>query len=258
MAGLFENLTSGRTGQYSDYQTALNNAINQQKKAVGQYTGNAGYQNAINQGLQGAAVTANQAGAQAQQAARNAGMSKAQAAALGSSNAANAYGQNFANQQAQAANMGQNAVAGTSSLANTNLGAMASENATKAAEYGRANQNLQTIGNIAAGVGGLFTALSDERMKDIQNRATNLSKMIEGIDAYKYEYKPEAQKEYGVDSNEHVGVMAQDLAKNPVTAHTVNENENGDLTVDTKQLTMTNLALIADLARRLDAVEEKR
>jgi hypothetical protein len=82
--------------------------------------------------------------------------------------------------------------------------------------------------------------------------------MVENIIPYLYEYKPEAQEKYGVDDDKHIGPMAQDMLKNPVTAKNVKETEDGTLMVDTKGQTLTNLALIADLAKRLSAIEERQ
>ena len=77
-----------------------------------------------------------------------------------------------------------------------------------------------------------------------------------------FKYKPEAQqafkdKDLGVDDKVHVGVMAQELKSNPITSSTVNSDPmSGMLTVDTKQLTMTNTAMIAELTRKVDMLEK--
>ena len=129
-------------------------------------------------------------------------------------------------------------------------------------QYNRATQNLATIGQIAGNIGGALVGLSDERMKEIvddaKNRYGSLSKMIEGIDSYKFEYTPEAQKEYPdeADGKEHIGVMAQELESNPATAGSVVTDENGIKHVDTKELTLEQMAIIADMARRISTLEE--
>ena len=51
--------------------------------------------------------------------------------------------------------------------------------------------------------------------------------------------------------------MAQELAENPVTEGTVHPNEDGYLTVDTRQLTLTNTAMISQLARKIQELEER-
>lgn len=80
------------------------------------------------------------------------------------------------------------------------------------------------------------------------------------INSYLYKYTPEAQRLYSdgenaVDNKEHVGVMAQELQGNPVTAHTVTENEDGYLTVDTRQLTLALTAVCSDLAKKVEELE---
>ena len=76
-----------------------------------------------------------------------------------------------------------------------------------------------------------------------------------------YKDKPEAQDkydgQYGIDDSVHFGPMAQELAENPVTEGTVHPNEDGYLTVDTRQLTLTNTAMISQLARKIQELEER-
>ena len=218
MASLFENLSStGPSSGIKQYDTALKN----QTGAVNQYTGNTGYQNALQQAKQGAAMTAGLAGQQSQQAARNAGMSKAQAAMMGANTAASAYGNNFANQQNMATNAGQ----------------------------------------IAGNLGGAMIGLSDERMKEIvddaQSRYGNLSKMIEGIDNYVYEYTDEAKEAYPDQTNGdlNIGPMAQDLEKNPITASAVEEDANGIKHVNGTRLALDAIALISDMSKRISELE---
>lgn len=82
------------------------------------------------------------------------------------------------------------------------------------------------------------------------------------IDAYVYKYNDKAKELYpegdrGIDDSQHFGPMAQDLAKNPVTSGTVHQDENGYLMVDTRQLTLTNTAMISQLARKVQELEER-
>ena len=260
--GLFNNLSSDSSTDYTKAYDQYLAALNAQNNAANQYAGNAGYQNTINQGLQGAAVTANQAGAQSQKAARNAGMSKAQAAAIGSAQAANQYGNNFANQQNLAQNSGNTAITSAQGLTSSSLSGAQLSSSEKQNEYNRAANNASmiadTVGSVAGGVAGALTGLSDERLKDINDRASNLSKMIEGIDSYKFEYTDEAKNEYPDEAKdgEHIGVMAQELEQNPVTAPSVVEDENGIKHVDVKELTLEQMAIIADMARRISTLEE--
>lgn len=102
-------------------------------------------------------------------------------------------------------------------------------------------------------------ALSDERCKELFG-STDLLDAIADIDAYRFRYKEGADK---IDPNatpdkEHVGVMAQDLQKNPAISESVVEQDpSGYLTVNTKELTTNNTALISELAKRLILLESK-
>ena len=108
----------------------------------------------------------------------------------------------------------------------------------------------------AAAVGG-----SDYNLKEIYGDAVT-DKIIENfakISAIDFTYKPEAQEQYqgdkGVDGNEHIGVIAQELEKNPVTEGTVTEDQNGNKVVDTRHLAFADTAAIAELSRRVLALE---
>lgn len=101
-------------------------------------------------------------------------------------------------------------------------------------------------------------AASDERTKDyVPYDKEKFSDAIANIDAYFFKYKEQFQDKPGFDDNEHVGVMAQELEENPVTKNSVIENENGIKMINTKELTLENTALLADIVRRLQALEEK-
>jgi hypothetical protein len=244
--------------QYKQAYIQSNNALQNQKNLNSQYTGNAGFNNAINQGLQGAAVTAGQAGQQATQAARNAGMTKGRAANLGATQAANAYGQNFANQQNLAAGMGNAAIGANQALANQYLQNAGLAQSEAQRRYGNAANSLQTGINAATTLGnGLInlTALSDERMKNITDNVDHISKLAEDIGTYYYTYK---NPEYpGADDKEHFGPVAQELEQNPITKDAVEEDENGIKHVNGERLALSEMAIISDLARRLADLEEE-
>lgn len=244
----------GMLNQSTDTLNQLSNTIQNQKNLANQYTGNAGYENALNQAYKGAQTTANQAGAAARTSARNSGMSKAQAAAMGANQAANAYGNNFNTQQSMANTAGMNAL-----QANQAVGNM--QNALYGNQFNRGQygmnmlgSGLQAAGNVITG----FTGLSDERCKDLEDKANGLSKLLEPIDAYIYKYKESAQEKYPneADDNTHVGVLAQQLESNPVTAGSVVTDDNGVKHIDTKELTLEQMAIIADMARRIATLED--
>ena len=107
-------------------------------------------------------------------------------------------------------------------------------------------------------------AVSDERLKRLQRLFGDDGALdaFSKIDAYVYNYNDKAKQLYdrnngSVDDNTHFGPMAQDLARNPVTEGTVHKDDNGYLEVDTRQLTLTNTAIISQLARKVQELEEK-
>lgn len=261
MASLFENMKSDSSTGYKQGMDQYGNALTNQGQAVNKYTGNAGYQNALKQAKQGAALTSGLAGQQAQMTARNAGMSKAQAAMMGANSAASAYGNNFTNQQNLATNAGNQNVYGMQGLTSATQFIPSSQQAEKQYQYDRARQNLATIGQTASNIGGTLIGLSDERMKEIvddaQERYGNLSKMIEGIDNYVYTYTDEAKEAYPDQTNGdvNIGPMAQDLEKNPITASAVKEDENGIKHVDGTRLALDAIAMISDMSKRISELE---
>lgn len=105
---------------------------------------------------------------------------------------------------------------------------------------------------------GNGNVVSDENCKDSDCMKKKFSDAVANIDAYLFKYKLSAQNKYGADDNKHVGVMAQELEENPVTAPSVITKEDGHKEVDIKELTMENTAVIADLVRRVQKLEENR
>lgn len=252
--GLLSNYFNTNTSE--DYKNAYqqsNQALQNQRNLNAQYAGNAGYNNAVNQGLQGAAVTAGRAGQQATQAARNAGMTKGRAANLGASQAANAYGSNFANQQGMAMQSGQNAINANQALTQ-GYGTLANQALNEQnARFNRAGNVMNTILGAVSGAGNLLSALSDENMKNIGDNVEHISKLAEQLDNYFYTYK---NPDYpGADDKAHIGTMAQELEECPVTADAVNEDENGIKHVDGGRLALDAIALISDMSKRISELE---
>lgn len=101
---------------------------------------------------------------------------------------------------------------------------------------------------------------SDERLKRIFGENEDIIKCFGRINAIDFEYNDTAKELYGdshgVDDEEHIGVKAQELKSNPVTEGAVKtDEETGFLTVDTRQLCLTNTAVLGEVCRRLDALE---
>ena len=156
--------------------------------------------------------------------------------AKGGENAGNSGGADAAGASASGADAGS-AASGAGSAAG---GAAAGAGAGAAAAGGASDIDLKSI----------YGESIDDRI--IENFAK--------ISAIDFHYKPSAQKEYngafGVDNKEHIGIKAQELQDNEATKGTVSENENGDLIVDTRHLTFADTAAIAELSRRVLALEE--
>lgn len=74
---------------------------------------------------------------------------------------------------------------------------------------------------------------------------------------YYYTYKDIAQDiDSSIDpTEEHLGPMAQDIEK--VNPACIKETEDGIKTVDTQRLAMMNAGVIADIIRRLEALEKR-
>lgn len=135
-----------------------------------------------------------------------------------------------------------------------------SAGATSAGASGAASSGASA--GASAGAGAAAGGISDVTLKSIYGDSID-DKLIENfakISAIDFTYNDEAKEKYddnlGVDDKEHVGVVAQELAVNDATKGTVTQNENGDLEVDTRHLAFADTAAIAELSRRVLALEE--
>lgn len=103
--------------------------------------------------------------------------------------------------------------------------------------------------------------VSDEQLKNKSVFNDDIIDLFSKINAYDFAYTDKAKDLYlgnkGVDNDEHVGVMAQELQQNPITDSTVVKDENGYLSIDTKELTMADTAVLSDVCKRLLQVEER-
>lgn len=116
-------------------------------------------------------------------------------------------------------------------------------------------------GSGGAGGAGGGGGSSDERLKRVCGDNADLINLFSKIGSYEFNYTDKARSlypngEHHVDNKRHVGVMAQELEKNPATNAVINTDKNGYKTVDTVQLTLTNTAVLADVCRRLEALEQ--
>ena len=129
-------------------------------------------------------------------------------------------------------------------------------NAYKAYREKKANAKPEEV--VKEKTRSLNDTVSDRRAKIYEEASPY--KQYANLNAYLYKYKPElvktAKGRLGMDGKEHVGVMAQELEKNPVTAGAVHD-ENGIKTVDTRQLTMANTATLADIAKEVEKLNSQ-
>ena len=107
-------------------------------------------------------------------------------------------------------------------------------------------------------------AISDERCKDLHNGdSINLVGAIAELNEYMYKYKQSAQENpdlqsHHVDDDVHVGPTAQELASNPVTEGTVKKDPlTGFLTIDTAQLSLTEMSILSAMAKRIEDIEAR-
>ena len=102
--------------------------------------------------------------------------------------------------------------------------------------------------------------ISDCRLKELFG-TDDIVELFSHINSYEFKYTPKALRLYngtkGVDEGTNIGVMAQELEENPVTANMIVEDENGYKNIETNKLAATEAAVLADVCKRLIAIEEK-
>ena len=125
----------------------------------------------------------------------------------------------------------------------------ATEEAKKAAEEAKEAEKAEDA-----------TIISDCRLKELFG-TDDIVKLFSHINSYEFKYTPKALRLYngtkGVDEGTNIGVMAQELEENPVTANTVIDDENGYKNIETNKLAAADTAVLADVCKRLIAIEEK-
>ena len=127
----------------------------------------------------------------------------------------------------------------------------ATEEAEKAKETTKeATEEVAEDGNI----------ISDCRLKELFG-TDDIVELFSHINSYEFKYTPKALRLYngtkGVDEGTNIGVMAQELEENPITENTVIDDENGYKNIETNKLAATEAAVLADVCKRLIAIEEK-
>lgn len=131
----------------------------------------------------------------------------------------------------------------------------ATEEATKEAEKAK-EATKETTEEVAED----DNIISDCRLKELFG-TDDIVKLFSHINSYEFKYTPKALRLYngtkGVDEGTNIGVMAQELEENPVTENTVIDDENGYKNIETNKLAAADTAVLADVCKRLIAIEEK-
>lgn len=103
---------------------------------------------------------------------------------------------------------------------------------------------------------------SDERLKNIFGDNEDAIKCFAKINAIKFTYNDKAKEipdgeNKGIDNDPHYGVKAQEIAENPLTASAVKRDPISDyLTIDIKELTTANTAIISEICKRILIIEK--
>ena len=133
----------------------------------------------------------------------------------------------------------------------------ATEEATKEAEKAT-EANKEATKEVAKAEDAAI--ISDCRLKELFG-TDDIVELFSHINSYEFKYTPKALRLYngtkGVDEGTNIGVMAQELEENPVTENTVIDDENGYKNIETNKLAATEAAVLADVCKRLIAIEEK-
>lgn len=117
------------------------------------------------------------------------------------------------------------------------------------------------MGDMADAADGADAA-SDERLKNIFGDNEDAIKCFARINAIEFTYNDKAKdipggEEKGIDDDAHYGVKAQELAENPLTESAVKKDPISDyLTIDVKELTTANTAIISEICKRILAIEK--
>lgn len=94
-----------------------------------------------------------------------------------------------------------------------------------------------------------FDTIGNEPQIDVKDEKVQLQNIADNIGSYLYSYTEDAQNQYGTDSKDHLGIIAQDLLKVPGLASAVIKDEYGNYVVDAQKVALAALGLVAALAR---------
>ena len=149
----------------------------------------------------------------------------------------------------------------TSSGSGGGMGAMANMFQDIMGASGEGGADAGDIGDMADAADAADAA-SDERLKNIFGDNEDAIKCFAKINAIKFTYNDKAKEipdgeNKGIDDDPHYGVKAQELAENPLTASAVKRDPLSDyLTIDIRELTTANTAIISELCKRVLIIEK--
>lgn len=231
------------------------------EELASKYQGAAGLKQAQASGSNIAETAGKSAVNSAIAAARSAGLGKSQAALSGLGSSVKAASDNYVHGVNTAVNKQQNELKNQIDMVNQ------ANNVDKAKYEGKIKDKTGQLGAISSLAGTAGTIIgsaiaSDETLKNIYpDMGDDILEAFRNIRSVGFNYTPEAIEESkteilpGVDNDDHIGVIAQDVEK--VFPDSVTDNGSGHRLVDTKELTMANTAAIAELARQLNEIKEK-
>ena len=154
---------------------------------------------------------------------------------------------------------GANLASAAKSIANINGEKSSEDKATEEAAK-EAEKAKETTKEATEEVAENGKIISDCRLKELFG-TDDIVELFSHINSYEFKYTPKALRLYngtkGVDEGTNIGVMAQELEENPVTENTVIDDENGYKNIETNKLAATEAAVLADVCKRLIAIEEK-
>lgn len=147
---------------------------------------------------------------------------------------------------------------GKDALSNVGKGDEGEGDKASGASATSASSALSNINGGGLTKGGIT---SDERLKRIFGDDEDAINAFAKLDSIKFEYTDKAKEvhpgeENGVDNDQHYGIKAQDLEKNPYTTAVVSEDPNGYKQIDPAELTSANTAVIAEICKRLLIIEK--
>lgn len=250
--------------KYDDHR--YNDAKEKYEELAAKYQGASGIKIAQAAGSNMAENAGKSAANSATAAARSAGLNKAQSALAGLGKAAEAAAANYAPAVQAALNKQNDEQANALGLVKTATEADKNEYEGKikkeTAKLGALSSLGQGIATLAGDALAGSAIASDETLKNIYpDMGEDILNAFRNIRSVEFNYTPEAIKECkteilpGVDKDDHMGVIAQDVEK--VFPEAVEDNGSGHKLIDTNEMTMANTAAIAEIARQLMEIKEK-